>query len=75
MNQRMMENKAKKWGTLARKVRISLQLTQQQLANQSGISNNTVDLFEHNLPVFLDARRRIIKELWAIKTQRQANTW
>ena len=54
-------------GESARKVRLSLHLTQHELAVLTGISRNAVFQFEHNLPVILDARRRILKELWAIK--------
>lgn len=63
-----MNTKCENMGSLARKVRVSLGLTQKQLADRTGISKEAVYLFEHNLPVYLDARRRIIKELWAIKT-------
>jgi DNA-binding XRE family transcriptional regulator len=71
----MVKPEGNSMGTLARKVRISLRLTQQQLAKQTGVSPETVYLFEHNLPVFLDARRRIIKELWAIKARKQSKIW
>ncbi|MBN1189123.1 MAG: hypothetical protein JXA46_05160 [Dehalococcoidales bacterium] len=60
-------------GYKAKKVRLSLRLTQQELADLSGVSRCTVRLFENNLPVILDARRRIIKELWAIKVNRLKN--
>jgi transcriptional regulator with XRE-family HTH domain len=55
-------------GESARKVRLALHLTQQELATLTGISREAVYRFEHNLPVILDTRRRILKELWAIKT-------
>ncbi len=71
----MVDTKHEKMGIMARKVRISLRLTQQQLADRTGISREAVYLFEHNLPVYLDARRKILKELWAIKTYRQANIY
>jgi transcriptional regulator with XRE-family HTH domain len=59
-------------GESARKVRLALNLTQQELATLTGISRDSVYQFEHNLPVILDARRRILKELWAIKATRTA---
>ena len=52
-------------GAWARNVRMVLQLTQQELADMCGISPEEVDLFERNLPVKLDARRKLLKELWA----------
>jgi transcriptional regulator with XRE-family HTH domain len=60
-------------GDSARKVRLALGLSQQELADRTGISRDSVYQFEHNLPVYLDARRKILKELWAIKTARLAN--
>ena len=51
----------------ARRLRMTLQLTQQELADMCGVSQEEVDLFESNLPVRLDAKRRISKELWAAK--------
>jgi DNA-binding XRE family transcriptional regulator len=54
-------------GMKARRLRISKLLTQRELANIAGVSREEVDLFEHDLPVTLDARRRILKELWAKK--------
>jgi transcriptional regulator with XRE-family HTH domain len=54
-------------GVNAKRMRISKLLTQQELADMAGVSLEEVDLFEQNLPVPLDARRRILKELWAKK--------
>jgi len=49
---------------------MALHLTQHELAILTGISHSAVFQFEHNLPVILDARRRILKELWAIKVNK-----
>ena len=57
-------------GAEARRLRISCLLTQQNLAELAGVSRNHVDLLEHNYPVPLDSKRRIFKELWAIKTKK-----
>ena len=57
-------------GFKAARTRISIQLTQQELADMAGVSLEEVDLFEHNLPVPLDARRRILKALWARKAKK-----
>lgn len=46
-----------------RKMRISLMLTQQELANLAGVPREEVDSFERNLPVRLGARNKILKEL------------
>ena len=57
-------------GFKARKLRISQLLTQRALADMAGVSQEEVDLFEHNLPLPLDAKRRILKELWARKAKK-----
>jgi len=57
-------------GFKARKLRIAQLLTQQELANMAGVSPEEVDLFEHNQPVPLDSRRKILKELWARKVSK-----
>ncbi len=59
-------------GFKSRRLRISKLLTQRELAEIAGVSTEEVDLFEHNLPVQLDARRRILKELWAVKSRKRA---
>jgi transcriptional regulator with XRE-family HTH domain len=51
-------------GTSARKLRAAQHLTQQELAEAVGVSQKEVYLFEHNLPVPLDIKRRVLKELW-----------
>jgi transcriptional regulator with XRE-family HTH domain len=60
-------------GARTRKLRLSLRLTQQELSYLSGVSKEAIHAFEHNQPVILDARRRILKELWAIKANRLPN--
>ena len=55
-------------GSKSRNLRISLLLTQQELASIAGVSHKEVNLFEHNLPVCLDAKRKLLKELWTRRT-------
>ena len=57
-------------GSEAHRLRLSLHIRRQDLADMAGVSEETVNLFEHNLPVALDCRRRILKELWAEKTKK-----
>jgi DNA-binding XRE family transcriptional regulator len=57
-------------GAEARRLRIACLLTQQNVADLAGIPREHVDLLEHNYPVPLDSKRRIFKELWAIKIKR-----
>jgi DNA-binding XRE family transcriptional regulator len=56
-------------GFKARKLRIYLRIEKQELADTAGVALNSVDLFEHNLPIPLDEKRRILKELWARKNK------
>jgi transcriptional regulator with XRE-family HTH domain len=59
-----------KIGSEARRLRISLRITRPELAEMAGVSEEAVNLFEHNSPVPLDYRRRILKELWAEKSKK-----
>lgn len=54
-------------GPWAKSVRMALKLTQRELANMVGVTLEEIDLFEHNLPVRLDVRRKLLKELWAAR--------
>jgi transcriptional regulator with XRE-family HTH domain len=57
-------------GVKAKRLRLSFLLTRQELADLAGVSQEHVGLLEQNLPVPLDSKRRIIKELWAIKARK-----
>ena len=57
-------------GFKARRLRIAEGFTQQQVADMADVPVDSVDLFEHNLPMPLDYKRRILKVLWAEKTKR-----
>ena len=59
-----------KLGYKARSLRISLGLTRSRLASIAGVTPEEVELFEHNLPVRLDAKRRLLRELWAKRAGR-----
>jgi DNA-binding XRE family transcriptional regulator len=58
------------FGSEARRLRIACLLTQQNLAELADIPREQVQLLEHNYPVPLDSKRRIFRELWAIKTKK-----
>jgi DNA-binding XRE family transcriptional regulator len=60
-------------GFKARKLRIAQHLTQQKLAEMAGVTREAVDLFEHNQPLPLDNKRRILRELWANKSRSDAH--
>ena len=53
-----------------RKLRIAQMLSQQALADLAGGSREQVALFEHNLPLPLDCKRRIFRALWAKKVEK-----
>ena len=52
----------------ARRVRMALQLTQQDLTNMCGVPQEEVDLFEHNLPIPLENKLKLLRVLWVIKS-------
>jgi transcriptional regulator with XRE-family HTH domain len=54
-------------GLKIKRLRIAGLLTQQELADMAGVTREQVDLFERNLPLPLDCKRRILRELWAVK--------
>ena len=58
-------------GFKARRFRVSQFMTQQELANFAGVSEEEVNLLEQNLPLRLDAKRRLLKELWARKAKKR----
>ena len=58
-------------GFKARRLRVAQLLTQLELADMAGISQEGVDLLERNLPVTLDTKRKLLKILWA----RKAHSW
>lgn len=57
----------KSLGLEAKRLRLSLLLTQYELAMIAGVPLKEVDLFEHNLPVQLDVKLKLLRELWARK--------
>jgi transcriptional regulator with XRE-family HTH domain len=57
-------------GSKAKKLRLASVLTRPALASMAGVTVEEVSLFERGLPVRLDARRRIMKALWAKKTEK-----
>jgi len=57
-------------GLKVKRLRISSLLTQRELADLAGVPQEQVDLLERNLPLPLDSKRRILRELWAIKVKK-----
>jgi DNA-binding XRE family transcriptional regulator len=56
-------------GYTARKLRIAQRITKSQLAEMAGVTEEAITLFEHNMPLPLDYKRRILRELWAKKQE------
>jgi len=48
-------------------LRIHLHWTQQELADIAGIAKDDVDFFEHNLPVPLEIKQKLIRALWTAR--------
>lgn len=57
-------------GSMARRLRVYCHLSLRELADLANVPRQHVDLFEHDLPLPLDSRRRILRELWAIKVKK-----
>jgi DNA-binding XRE family transcriptional regulator len=57
-------------GEEAKRLRLACLLTQQKVAEMAGIPRQQVDLLEHNYPVPLDSKRRVFRELWALKIKK-----
>jgi len=57
-------------GSKAHRLRVHFHLSEQKLADIAGVPFEQVGLFEHDLPVPLDSKRRILKELWAKKSRK-----
>lgn len=57
-------------GLKVKRLRIGSFLTKQELADLAGVPQEHVDLMEQDLPLPLDSRRRILKELWALKVRK-----
>ena len=58
-------------GQKIKRLRIANLLTQPELAELAGVPLAHVDMLEHNLPVPLNSKRLIHKELWAIKARKR----
>ncbi len=54
-------------GFRIRKLRMSQQLSRRQLSNITGVSPEEVNLLEHNLPVRLEVKLNVFRELWKRK--------
>ena len=57
-------------GSQVRKLRVSCNLTPQQLAEAAGVTTEEVNLLEQDQPVKLDSKRKVFKELWARKVKK-----
>ena len=57
-------------GFQVQRLRITGLLSRQELADQAGVPLEHVDLFEQDLPLPLDSKRKMLKTLWAIKIKK-----
>lgn len=58
-------------GSQAREMRVKLELTQQELACEVGVSEEEIKLLEQDLPVTLACKTRVLKTLWERTTIRK----
>jgi transcriptional regulator with XRE-family HTH domain len=54
-------------GGMLRNIRRSLQLTRREVAKRFGVTTEEVNLFERDLPVRLETKIKILKQLYPIK--------
>ncbi|MFC1918038.1 hypothetical protein ACFLXH_05255 [Chloroflexota bacterium] len=59
------------FGDRIRSLRLVLGLSQQKLSDSADVSPEEVALLERNLPVRLDVRRRVSRDLWLRKARQQ----
>ena len=52
-------------GFKTKRLRVSLRLTQHELATLAGVLPEEVDLLEENLPVTLATKLKILRVIWA----------
>lgn len=64
----------KSFGKMLKNIRASLQLTQREVAERFGVTTKEVGLFEHDLPVRLDAKLKILRQLYPAKAKKTVNT-
>jgi DNA-binding transcriptional regulator YiaG len=57
-------------GFQVKRLRLASLLSRRELANLAGIPLEQVDLFEQDLPLPLDSKRKILKILWARKSKK-----
>ena len=64
----------KPWiGLEAKRLRQTLSLTQHELAAIAGVTLEEVDLFERGLPMRLDVKLKILREVWLRRAEIKIN--
>lgn len=69
MNAVQVKTQKSSLGNRVRRLRLSRLITQQELADEAGVSKTEVNKFERGLPLPLDSKRKILKELWSEKDE------
>lgn len=54
-------------GFKTKRLRVSLRLTQHELATLAGVLPEEVDLLEENMPVTMETKLKILRVIWARK--------
>jgi len=70
MNAIQVKTREPSAGTQAKRLRLARLLTQQELADEAGVSKSEVTRFEQGLPLPLNSKRKILKELWSVKEEK-----
>ena len=69
-----MVNQDKSLRLLSKEIRLSLGLTQEELADLAAVSQDDVDCFERSFPVQLDSRQKILRVLCKSMEMRMMST-
>jgi transcriptional regulator with XRE-family HTH domain len=58
-------------GRMLRNIRTSLQLTQREVAERFGVTTEEINLFEREMPVRLDTKLKILRQLYPARLKKR----
>ena len=70
MNAINVKTREEPLGIRVRRLRLSRLKTQQELADEAGVSKTAVNKLEQGFPLELNSKNKILKELWSKKEEK-----
>ena len=70
MSTRSLTDQKPSLGIEAKRLRLDLRLTQRELAKIAGVPLGDVELLEDGLPLHVDVKLKILRELWVRNIER-----